>query len=303
MDSVLQRLPQGARVAIIRLRSMGDCILTTPAVAILKNSRPDLELAMIVEDRFAPLFEGNRDIAAVLPPHQQALRDWHPALAINLHGGGTSAWLTLRSGAAIRAGYAHFRYSFLYNVKIPTAQQILGVDSTVHTAEHIASAMFYLGAPRTDIPRARLFASPTPVGGHYAVIHPFASEAGKTWPAERFCEVARTLERALDLQPVFVGGAGDDLAPFDSWRTLSNTALGELMSVISGASLFVGNDSGPAHMAAAFGVPAAVIFGNSDARIWGPWRTASEILTAEGGIQSVTVPQVMAALERLRVRV
>src|SRR5579862_1673586 len=105
MDSVLQRLPQGARVAIIRLRSMGDCILTTPAVAILKNSRPDLELAMVVEDRFAPLFEGNRDVATVLPPESQALRDWRPALAINLHGGGTSAWLTLRIGAAIRAGY------------------------------------------------------------------------------------------------------------------------------------------------------------------------------------------------------
>ncbi len=199
MDSVLQRLPQGARVAIIRLRSMGDCILTTPAVAILKNSRPDLELAMVVEDRFAPLFEGNRDIAAVLPPDRNALRNWRPALTINLHGGGTSAWMTLSSGAAIRAGYAHFRYSFLYNVRIPTAQQILGVDRAVHTAEHIASAMFYLGAARMEIPRARLFASPTPLGGHYAVIHPFASEPGKTWPAERFCEVganARTLARS-----------------------------------------------------------------------------------------------------------
>jgi heptosyltransferase-3 len=303
MDFVLQRLPQGARVAIIRLRSMGDCILTTPALAILKQSRPDLELAIVVEDRFAPLFAGSSDVAAVLPPDRKALRSWRPALTINLHGGGTSAMLTLGSGAAIRAGYAHFRYSFLYNVRIPTAQQILGVDRTVHTAEHIASAMFYLGAARMEIPRARLFAPPTPLGGHYALIHPFASEPGKTWLAERFCEVARTLERSLDLQPVFVGGAGDDLAPFRAWRTVASPPLSELMSVTSGASLFVGNDSGPAHMAAAFGVPVAVVFGNSDSRIWGPWRTPSEIVAAEGGIQFVTVAQVVAALERLRVRV
>jgi heptosyltransferase III len=147
MDFVLQRLPQGARVAIIRLRSMGDCILTTPALAILKQSRPDLKLAIVVEDRFAPLFDGNSDVA-VLPLDRKALRSWRPALTINLHGGGTSAMLTLVSGAAIRAGYAHFRYSFIYNVRIPTAQQILGVDRTVHTAEHIASEMFYLGAAR-----------------------------------------------------------------------------------------------------------------------------------------------------------
>ena len=191
MDSVLQRLPQGARVAIIRLRSMGDCILTTPALAILKHSRPDLKLALVVEDRFAPLFAGNSDVDEVLPPDRKKLRDWRPALCLNLHGGGgTSAMLTLGSGAAIRAGYAHFRYSLLYNVRIPTAQQILGVERTVHTAEHIASAMFYLGAERMEIPRARLFAPPTPIAGHYAVIHPFASEPGKTWPAERFCEVA-----------------------------------------------------------------------------------------------------------------
>lgn len=303
MDSVLQRLPQGARVAIIRLRSMGDCILTTPAIAILKQSRPDLKLAMVVEDRFAPLFGANNDIEAILPPDRKALRSWRAALTINLHGGGTSALLCAASGAPIRAGYGHFRYSFIYNVRIPTAQHMLGVDRTVHTAEHIASAMFYLGAARMAIPRARLFASPTPIAGHYAVIHPFASEPAKTWPAERFCEVARSLERALDLQPVFVGSAGDDLAPFRSWRTLDNPLLSELMSVASGASLFVGNDSGPAHMAAAFGVPAAVIFGASDSRIWGPWRTPAEILSAQGGIQSVTVPQVMAALERLRVRV
>jgi heptosyltransferase-3 len=46
----------------------------------------------------------------------------------------------------------------MYNVRIPRAQDILGVDRHVHTAEHLASAMFYLGVPRCEIPRARLFA-------------------------------------------------------------------------------------------------------------------------------------------------
>ena len=47
----------------------------------------------------------------------------------------------------------------MYNVRIPRAQEILGVERTVHTAEHLASAMFYLGAPVGEIPRAKLVAS------------------------------------------------------------------------------------------------------------------------------------------------
>ena len=66
MGSVLERVPAGARVAVIRLRSMGDCILTTPALAILKQSRPDLSIGGGGgEDRFAALMEGNPDVSAV----------------------------------------------------------------------------------------------------------------------------------------------------------------------------------------------------------------------------------------------
>ena len=54
-------------------------------------------------------------------------------------------------------------------------------------------------------------------------------------------------------------------------------------------------------MAAAFGVPAVVIFGASDPAIWGPWRTPSEVVSAPGGIAGVGVAQVLDALARLRV--
>jgi heptosyltransferase-3 len=56
-------------------------------------------------------------------------------------------------------------------------------------------------------------------------------------------------------------------------------------------------------MAAAFGLPVVVIFGNSNPAIWGPWRTAAEVVTAPGGIGQVEIVQVMSALERLRVHV
>lgn len=79
--------------------------------------------------------------------------------------------------------------------------------------------------------------------------------------------------------------------------------LEEVKSLLAGASLFVGNDSGPAHMAAAFGLPVLVIFGYSDAGIWHPWRpTAGEVLHDPAGIGAVTEARVIQALDRLRVR-
>jgi len=69
---------------------------------------------------------------------------------------------------------------------------------------------------------------------------------------------------------------------------------------MSGASLFIGNDSGPAHIAAAFGVPVVVVFGPSNPVTWAPWRTEARVLTSQGNIDKITIDDVMAAAETLR---
>jgi ADP-heptose:LPS heptosyltransferase len=294
-------LPIGCRVAVVRLRSLGDCVLTTPALDILKRARPDLRIAVVVEGRFRAVFERNPDIETLLGPSWRELRAWAPGFCLNLHGGDASARLTALSGARLRAGFAHYRWQSLYNVRIPRAQQILGEERMVHTAEHLASAMFYLGVPRVEIPRAKLFAAGGVKGRAYAVIHPTASHPDKTWPATGFLAAARFLRESLDLDPVFIAGPGEDLSAFREYRTVIGAPLGEIKSLLSGAALFLGNDSGPAHMAAAFGLPVVAIFGSSDPAIWHPWRTPSVVIQNAAGIQSVTEQQVLTALERMRV--
>jgi ADP-heptose:LPS heptosyltransferase len=69
---------------------------------------------------------------------------------------------------------------------------------------------------------------------------------------------------------------------------------------MAGAALFVGNDSGPAHIAAAFGVPTVVLFGSSDPVTWAPWRTESQVLTGLAGVSS---NQVLLAIDALKVKV
>jgi len=272
-------------------------VLTTPALDILKRCRPDLRIAVFVENRFREVFEGNPHLAEIHLPELSALRRFRPQLCLNFHGGTRSAWMTELSGARYRAGFGHYRQQFVYNVQIPRAQEILHVDRTVHTAEHLASAIFFLGAPVCEIPRAKLFAAgyaPPTLESRSAVIHPVAATPEKTWAPANFLGVAAQLVDS-GITPVFTGSPEDDLTPFRQYRTLQSS-LSALQSAMAAASLFVGNDSGPAHMAAAFGVPSVVVFGPSDPAIWGPWRTTGEVVAMDSGVN-----EVLTALQRLRV--
>jgi len=253
-------------------------------------------LRVVVEPRFAGVFEGNPDVDEISPRVGA-----HVDMVLNLHGGTRSMWMTLASSAKFGVGFGHHRFSGIYSHRIPRAQEILGEERPVHTAEHLASAMFWLGVPRSEVPRAKLFALTTPGYPPYVVMHPFAAKAEKTWPAERFVEVADQMQ-ASGLQPMIVAGPADDVALFSKFQVLCNPPLSAVKTLMSMANLFIGNDSGPAHVAAAFGVPVVVLFGPSDPVTWAPWRTEARVLTSDGGIGNIGVDEVMAATQSLRHR-
>ena len=114
-------------------------------------------------------------------------------------------------------------------------------------------------------------------------------------------ELARALRQSFDLEPVFIGASGDNLMPFSAWRSISGANLPELARLMRDCALFVGNDSGPAHVAAAFGVPEVVLFGPSSLTAWAPWRTPAEALQADRGIEMIEVSRVIGAVEKLQV--
>ena len=293
--ALLDQIPSGGRVLLIRLRSLGDCVLTTPAIHILEQYRPDIEIAVMVEDRFREVYKGNPDVDEILPPSHEAGRRFRPHLALDLHGGSRSARLAFRHYSA---GYGAAKFGWTYDVTIPTAERILGVPGPLHTAEAVASTIFHLGARRMEIPRARLFAPPPVPRKSYAVIHAFAREPDMQWGADRFVEAARHMRRNLGLTPVFIGSPNDDFSPFAEFETRGGDTLEQTKSLLSAASLFLGNDSGPAHMAAAFGVPVVVLFRAREVHPWTPWRTVHETLVAED-VRQQPVRAVLEAIDRV----
>ena len=296
---VVSELPQGATVVVLRMRSLGDIVLITPAISLLKKARPDLRISILLAQPYQGLLAGNPDVASELidrasrfPPLRtlRAIRRLQPALCLDLYGSTRTVRWTALSGAPFRAGYGHVRGSYAYNIKIPRAQEILGrlTDAPVHTVEQHASAVFHLGVPLSEIPRASLYAEPETAepetrDAPYAVLHVAALYHTKEWPLDRFRQIARILEDRYNLRPIFMSapGRGDMLGDLADFTCRDNLSLADLKSLIAGATLFVGNDSGPAHVAAAFGVPTVAIFGSSNSAAWRPWRTASAVIETE----------------------
>ena len=131
-------------------------------------------------------------------------------------------------------------------------------------------------------------------------VAPSGSSGAMDWDDVRvFLAVARHFDADLGIQPLFIGGPADDLSPFGAHECLQGASLEEVKSLIAGATLFIGNDSGPAHIAAAFGRPVIILWGASDIDNWHPWRTENVVLRSPQGIHSIPVSEVAAAIETL----
>ncbi|MCU0226862.1 MAG: hypothetical protein MUF01_04420, partial [Bryobacterales bacterium] len=106
----------------------------------------------------------------------------------------------------------------------------------------------------------------------YCILHPQATAPEKIWPAAHFQSLAAWVERELGFEAVFIGAHSGELEPFSGFTCIAGSPLKQVMGLIAGAALFVGNDSGPAHVAAAFARAGVVLFGGSDPVVWAPWR-------------------------------
>lgn len=306
------------KVLLVRLRSIGDTVLMTPCLAALKTWRPDLKVDVLSESLAAPLLDGHPLIdQLVLAPKSSAsrlglirqLRKNPPDVAFNLHGGSTGAILSSLSGAKHSLGYEGLACSWILSDRAPAPDRIL--DKTkIHSVEQQLALLRWSGVRVSGSrPSLKLQVSPSArdrviqklaalglsisnsssrVG--FACLAPGAALESKRWHAEGFAEVADYLNRRWSLRSVIVAGPGQEpLASRVKNATktrpaiISGLSLKELEALIDMSFLFVGNDSGPMHIAAAFDRPIVVAWGSSDSDVWHPWTEAPwRIVRADG---------------------
>ena len=269
------RLPPQARILLIRLRSMGDCLLLTSPVRALKEEFPGFRISVLVESRFADCFDGNPDfdeILSILKKSEslQLLRRRFD-LILNLHGGPTSLIYALMARGP-HIGFEQFQCGWLYRGLLSAP------DPAMHSVEATMTAFREMGVKRQDAPplRYETRASLAKPDRPYAVLHPGAVMETKRWEPARFAQLARSLQD-LGLITVLTCGPGEEAVAAEVARDVSSPRLllglriPELAELIRGAKLYAGNDSGPMHLAAAVGTPVLALWGSSDSRRWRPW--------------------------------
>lgn len=302
--SLLPSLPQGADILILRLRSLGDMVLETPAISALHAWRPDLRISVLTEPWCAAVVEGNPGVTEILISREfmktvREIRERRFSMVFNQHGGPRSVFLTAASGAKARVGWKGFQYSFLHNVRVPDAREFYGT-SAVHTVKHRMSQFHWCGLPLQPIPRAQVFPQPDAIdsvsrmlaekgiaaGEPYAVLQPGARLVSMRWPAGKFAEIARWLLESHGIASVVNLGPRDhEIAALIRSELRERAAIldtldaRQLIALLAGARIFVGNDSGPAHIAAAAERACVVVFGGTSPVQWSPWQAECRVVS------------------------
>ena len=297
------------KVLLVRLRSIGDTVLATPSVTALKRFLPNVEVDILVEDWVAPLLDSHPHIDKVLVLERgglvartRAARELRSAgydVVYNLHGGTTATFLTRATGARHRVGFKTYQYAQLHNHQAPSPLLLWGQQKT-HSVEQQLALLGWTGVPVTDRPRTQLGVSPEAAQAieerlasaglndrKIALIHPAAAFATKQWATENFARVVEFLaERgyaSIAIAAPHETAILENLSSEASVGIVSfDLSLPEVTALASRSHLFVGNDSGIAHIAAAVGTPSVVIFGSSNVAHWRPWnRAAAEVVFEE----------------------
>ena len=293
------------RVLVVRLRSIGDTVLATPSLIALRRFLPDAQIDVLLEDWAAPVLDGFNVIDKVIRVSRKNKKSRLEAaleirrnrydVAFNLHGGTTGTFFVRASGAKYRVGFAEFSYGFLYTHLLDSPADFWH-KKEIHSAENQLALLGSVGVPVADKPKSRLVVTEKArividaklKNSQFALFHPAAAFATKQWATENFAQTAEFLhEKGLTIIAVAAKNEREVLENLQKSARVpisifDDLTLPEITALASRAKLFVGNDSGIAHIAAAVGTPTVVIFGASNINVWHPWTDApSEIVHAE----------------------
>lgn len=276
-------------ILIITGSMIGDVVLTTGVIDRIVRDRPDARFTLVCSPATAILFRHPPAQATTIP------------LVKKPRGGHWFDLYRTLGGRRWAAIYDFRRTGFSRLLKGPKAYPRRQADAVVHKAREAATILGADTAPldpviwldeaaRADVPEALQDAS-RPL----LALGPGASRLGKTWPVERFTEIARRLTAPggrLENGHVAVVGGPMDKAASDAIASgldapgrfvdMAGADLLKTSAALSRAALFIGNDSGMMHLAAASGAPTLGLFGPTDERLYGPWGTRAKAVRPQG---------------------
>lgn len=276
------------RILFITSTRIGDAVLSSGLLDHLIGTHEDARVTIACGPLAAPLFAGVPQVERVIVMAKKKggghwIDLWRAAvgtrwdMVVDLRGSATSAFLLARMRHVKRRAASEPVH------KVQEAADVLGLDPA-------PAPRLWLTEAARDKARGLL-----PDDGPVLAIAPAAAAPFKEWPRARFAQLAARLTEpggALEGARVAVfGGPGDEaaareaVAGLDPGRVIDLTGqltIDEAAACLARASVFVGNDSGLMHLAAAAGTPTLGLFGPTDERLYGPWGETARAIRAGG---------------------
>lgn len=312
--------PAPRRVVVIKSCCLGDVLLATPLIDVLRRAFPRAYLAAAIGRWARPALLNNPDLDGLLDlesvgigrvrPREYArvahrLRAGRFDLAVVLDRTPLLTMLPLLAGIPVRAGIDSAGRGFALNVRVPWA----AIEHESALFLRIAAALrLESGAARlrfvpsmADVRRADELWRAAGLEGRAVLViaagggrNPGMTMVSKRWPVERFAALADALQAAHGLVTVLVGDEYDRPVAAAVRRRMrvpaadltGQTDFGTLGAVLARAALFAGNDSGPMHLAVAVGVPVLAIFGPTDPAVYAHVGSHAVALRGAAGLST-----------------
>ncbi len=297
------------KILIVKLGSIGDIVHTLPSVAAIRRACPRAEISWVVERRAAEILRDNPLLNRLIEVDTKALRRWPVSgetlltprqqlrrlrasafdIAIDFQGLLKSAAIAKFSGAPRRYGFAR------EHLREPASRFLLTDTVRVPAPVHVIRKNLALaaGALKISVPseahdfsfpvgiscahESEAFAAMARVGEQFAILNPGGGWPTKLWSAERFGSLAEALLRNHGLRSIVTYGPGErelaeavTKASHAGATVALNPSLKGFYALARLASVYVGGDTGPTHLAVAAGTPVVGLFGPTE---W--WRNGS----------------------------
>jgi ADP-heptose:LPS heptosyltransferase len=274
------------RILVIRPGGIGDMLLLLPSLCALRNKYPEAQIDVLCEQRNVQALElaGLINVTPIL----YSTKPWVMAKALWLNKYDIaidteqfhkfSAIFAFASGAPIRIGFK------IAPKRNPLYTHLVNYDLIGYEANEFFKLLQCLSvdvALKPAITNVIKFADGVEQDSKTLVIHPSASTEYKLWHRTRFVKLLLLIkEKYPDCEPIIVGSQSEreyamslkyELLAKDIKSTVVNGeySLSDTAELISNADLFIGSDSGLAHLAVLLDTPSITLFGPSDAKKWG----------------------------------
>jgi heptosyltransferase-1 len=296
------------RLLLIRTSALGDIVHCLPALRALRSALPEATIGWVVEKSFLPLLERDPDLDHVFPVELRpwrrrlhrpttwremagalgAVRSFGADVALDLMGNHKAGALGLVSGAGRRIGLHRSDRrepsSTLWMSQTVPAGGVHAVDRALSVAAALVGDAPYEGFGADRIRLAAGDEAP-PSTDDYIVIHPGAAWPNKCYPPEGWGAVATRLAAETGWPVLLSLGPGEQelgaavvAASEGAGQPAPGRGLASLVALLAGASLVVGGDTGPTHLAFALGRPTLFVHGPTDPATHGPYLQSEKAI-------------------------